>query len=208
MRRLACLVVTGGVFLWSAAAVAQLSETQNRELFNALGEKLAADAEARCLSTPWQPEQRTAPARAAAQRTLQAYLDTVRSGRTVGVSAHFSSKGARWIGPDGNVGNIGAIADPYARAADPLLPPPARFVLANDRKTALGLWTLAAGDTPLGAYAASFRREGSSWRLVQLALVTADAPLPRRYCHVPGDIDRWLGSPVQPADYWVGSQPR
>jgi len=202
LARFALVIALSGT---SAAARAQLSETQTREIFTAVGEQFAVDAEARCMASVLVAERPTMAARTAAQRTLQAYLDTVRVAEPADASAHFSRKPdlRRWIGPDGKEGDIRALVDPYARSEGPMLPPPTRFVLANDQKTAIGLW-----DGVSGGYAASFRREGGRWLLIQLALVRPDAPLPRRYCHVPGDIDRWHGEPIAQPGYWAAaSQP-
>jgi hypothetical protein len=208
--RIAVFLVVGAVAA-AMPASAQLSETQNREIFNQIGEKLAADAEAACMNSVLMPPAKRAEAQAGAQRTLQAYVLAARAGGRFNAAAFFIRDANRrlWVGPDGKPGDIGALSDPYAPAATAVLPEPARFVRANDLKTALGLWTLkaAAREQAGQAYAAAFRREGGRWQLMRLTLVTDEAPLPRRYCHLPGDIDRMLGNPATAGIYGAADTP-
>ena len=208
--RIATFLVAGALAATGPAS-AQLSETRNREIFNELGETLAADAEAACMNSVLMPPARTAEAQAGAQQTMQAYLAAAKIGGRLNAAAFFVREPKRrlWLGPDGQPGDIGALTDPYAAATAGPLPEPVRFVRANDLKTALGLWTLrpATAEQPGQAYAAAFRREGGRWLLTRLALVTDEAPLPRRYCHVPGDIDQRLGNPATAGIYGAAPEP-
>jgi hypothetical protein len=209
MRSRAFLVVAA--FATAAPSSAQLSETQNREIFGQLGETLSQDAEFTCMHSVLGPRAKTAEAQVGAQRTMQAYLAAARASGSVNAAPFFvrDPKQRQWVGPDGKPGDIGTLSDPFAPAAAAVLPEPARFVRANDLKTALGLWTLkpATAEQPGQAYAAAFRRQGGRWLLTRLALVTDEAPLPRQYCHVPGDIDQRLGNPPTAGIYGAADTP-
>lgn len=175
-----------------APASAQLTNEQWQQVGFIVAENLLAREREQCLRGNNLTPGKKRAARIRSQQTLYAYLEAARSGGTFDAAQYFSRKSdfQNWTDADGHRRDIKAISDPLAPAAARTLPEPKGFERAHDYRTAQGLWILrsAADGSPLGGYAAGFRRERGRWLLTDLAMVEADAEPPRPYCNTPGDI--------------------
>jgi hypothetical protein len=160
---------------------------------NMVGNMVAQEAEARCMSGTPLPEKEIAEAHDPAVRLMQYYWAKASASDKADISAAYHANGkAEWKMGDRTVRRSGlvAIEDPLARAPGAALAAePLAFVRAGDSGGARGLWRVEGG----GYYLADFKRQAGVYKLASVQLFAAGAAVPAvtQYCHKAGDIEAY-----------------
>ncbi len=157
--------------------------------------------ETACMSGATQVSQKDfVAAQEGSQRTMLRYLSLAGASADSDVSPVFLRSKEPSFTVDGAAKETRHADDPVARAigADPALARSAdSFIVALDGVNATGRWTFfdpALSTKPLGYYSVQFRYRWGAWKISRLELSTQDAPTSALgpYCHVAGDIEKYL----------------
>ncbi len=173
---------------------------------NAVAQQQDMAREAACMSGAAVVFQKDfAAARDGVRRAMFRYLSSAGSSVDSNVTPVVMRAKEPRILIDGAAKEAGHLDDPVARAVafdETSMPSADNFIVALDGVNATGRWTFHDRETPtnvLGYYSVQFKYRWGGWKISRLELSTNEAPASALgpYCHVAGDIEKYLATRPQ-----------